>query len=62
MRRSKNKAYIYVPMAIVLDEQFPFRSKENSEMIEVELCIQDGALVVRQIEPQFTDGVQLLYE
>ena len=69
MRRSKNKAYIYVPMAIVLDEQFPFRSNKksettdvSSEMIDVELCIQDGALVVRQIEPQFTDGVQLLYE
>ena len=62
MRRSKNKAYIYVPMAIVLDEQFPFRSKENSEMIEVELCIQDGTLVVRQIEPQISDSVQLLYE
>jgi hypothetical protein len=62
MRRSKNKAYIYVPMAIVLDEQFPFRSNKNSEMIDVELCIQDGALVVRQIEPQFTDSVQLLYE
>jgi len=62
MRRSKNKAYIYVPMAIVLDEQFPFRSKENSEMIEVELCIRDGTLVVRQIEPRITDGVQLLYE
>ncbi|HXY88832.1 MAG TPA: hypothetical protein VEG44_10355 [Candidatus Acidoferrales bacterium] len=62
MRRSKNKAYIYVPMAIVLDEQFPFRSKENSEMIEVELCIRDGTLVVRQIEPRITDDVHLLYE
>lgn len=62
MRRSKNKAYIYVPMAIVLDEQFPFRSNESSEMIDVELSIQDGALVVRQIEPQVTDSVQLLYE
>lgn len=62
MRRSKNKAYIYVPMAIVLDEQFPFRSKNSSEMIDVELCIQDGALVVRQIEPQVADSVQLLYE
>jgi hypothetical protein len=62
MRRSKNKAYIYVPIAIVLDEQFPFRSNESSEMIDVELSIQDGALVVRQIEPQITDSVQLLYE
>jgi hypothetical protein len=69
MRRSKNKAYIYVPMAIVLDEQFPFRSSKNSqtadvnsEMIDVELHIQDGALVVRQIEPRVTDSVQLLYE
>lgn len=56
-------------MAIVLDEQFPFRSSKNSqtadvnsEMIDVELHIQDGALVVRQIEPRVTDSVQLLYE
>ncbi len=58
MRKSKNKAYVYVPMAIVLDEQFPFKTYRDPEMVEVEISIREGGLVIKQIEPLIRDDVR----
>ena len=44
MRKSKNKAYIYVPMAIVLDEQFPFKTHTDPEMVEVRNLYTKGRI------------------
>jgi hypothetical protein len=62
MRKSKNKAYIYVPMAIVLDEQFPFKTSKDPEMVEVEVFIKEGALVVKPVEPTIRDEAVMLYD
>jgi hypothetical protein len=61
MRKSKNKAYVYVPMAIVLDEQFPFKTSQDPEMVEVEVSIREGGLMVKPVEPITRDDV-LLYD
>jgi len=61
MRKSKNKAYVYVPMAIVLDEQFPFKTQKDPEMVEVEISIREGGLVIKPIEPLIRDDT-LLYD
>ena len=61
MRKSKNKAYVYVPMAIVLDEQFPFKTQKDPEMVEVEISIREGGLVIKPIEPLIHDDT-LLYD
>jgi hypothetical protein len=58
MRKSKNKAYVYVPMAIVLDEQFPFKTHRDPEMVEVEISIREGGLVIKPIEPLIRDDVR----
>jgi hypothetical protein len=62
MRKSKNKAYIYVPMAIVLDEQFPFETHTDPEMVEVEISIQKGGLTIKQINKAIRDDASLLYD
>jgi hypothetical protein len=61
MRKSKNKAYVYVPMAIVLDEQFPFKTSQDPEMVEVEVSIDEGALIVKPIAQTVQDDT-LLYD
>jgi len=61
MRKSKNKAYIYVPMAIVLDEQFPFKTHTDPEMVEVEISIQKGGLTIKPIEQSIRDDA-LMYD
>lgn len=45
-------------MAIVLDEQFPFKTYRDPEMVEVEISIREGGLVIKQIEPLIRDDVR----
>jgi hypothetical protein len=54
-------------MALLLDERFPFRLSDGSEMpehLEVELAISDGSLVVSplSLRPPIVDDVQSLYD
>ena len=54
-------------MSILLDERYPFRLSDGSEMperIEVELAIGDGSLIVTPVSPRATlvDDIQSLYD
>lgn len=67
IRRYKNSASLDIPMSILLDEQYPFRLSDGSEMpetIEVELAIGDGNFIVTQVSPRapILDDIQSLYD
>lgn len=67
IRKSKNSASLDIPMSIMLDEQFPFRMSDESEMpelLEVELTIYDGSLIVSPLNPRppIVDDIQSLYD
>jgi hypothetical protein len=54
-------------MALLLDDQFPFRLSDGSEMpeqLEVEVAISDGSLVVSPLSPRppIVDDIQSLYD
>lgn len=54
-------------MAILCDENFPFRLRDGSEMpeqLEVELAISGGSLVVTPLDPRppIVDDIQSLYD
>ena len=67
IRKYKNSASLDIPMSILLDERYPFRLSDGSEMperIEVELAIGDGSLIVTPVSPRapIVDDIQSLYD
>ena len=64
---SRNSAFLEIPMAILRDENFPFRLRDGSEMperLEVELAISGGSLIVTPLDPRppIVDDIQSLYD
>jgi hypothetical protein len=54
-------------MTILLDERFPFRLSDGSEMPEqfdVELAISEGSLILSPLNPRppIIDDIQSLYD
>ncbi len=67
IRRSKNSAFLDIPMTILMDERFPFRLSDGSEMperLDVELAISEGSLIISPLSPRppIVDDIQSLYD